>query len=444
MLERLCFKNIGPGREMMLAFGERLNLLTGDNGLGKTFVLDAAWWALTRTWADDKPLEPPLRATEPPEVSYHVYGIVGANRSVTCKYDLKQGEWKLPVRRPPIPGLVVYARVDSGFSIWDPARNYWRPEHKAPERDRERPSSFQFTRRQVWSGLWRSPRSELERLSDDVLCRGLVEDVVTWWQKGGAEIELFKDLLQGMSPEEPLELSEPAPIGRGLVKVPTFRVSYSREPIRFTEASAGIRRMLSLAYMLAWAWLTHLEEVQAFPKRSTKATRLVLLIDEIECHLHPEWQRRMLPGLMKVVRSRLLTDSNVALQIIATTHAPLVLASVEPHFNESTDRLFLFEVTNQKQVTLHQVPWAPQGDALNWLVSETFGLKQARSMEGERAVEAAEAWMRHDCAALPANLQTADAIDAELRRVLADNDRFKPRWSLALARRRQSGTNQRK
>ncbi len=32
--------------------GERLNVLTGDNGLGKSFVLDVAWWALTGTWVD--------------------------------------------------------------------------------------------------------------------------------------------------------------------------------------------------------------------------------------------------------------------------------------------------------------------------------------------------------------------------------------------------------
>ena len=29
----------------------RLNLITGDNGLGKSFLLDIAWWTLTRTWA---------------------------------------------------------------------------------------------------------------------------------------------------------------------------------------------------------------------------------------------------------------------------------------------------------------------------------------------------------------------------------------------------------
>jgi len=34
MLKHLRLKNIGPAASMELGFGERLNLITGDNGLG--------------------------------------------------------------------------------------------------------------------------------------------------------------------------------------------------------------------------------------------------------------------------------------------------------------------------------------------------------------------------------------------------------------------------
>ena len=53
MLEFLRLKNVGPAPEMELEFGSRLNLITGDNGLGKSFLLDVAWWALTRKWPQD-------------------------------------------------------------------------------------------------------------------------------------------------------------------------------------------------------------------------------------------------------------------------------------------------------------------------------------------------------------------------------------------------------
>jgi len=60
-------------------------------------------------------------------------------------------------------------------------------------------------------------------------------------------------------------------------------------------------------------------------------------------------------------------------------------------------------------------------------VSETFGLEQARSVEAERAIEAAEALMRGE-KPLPAGLDSQSAIHAQLRRLLSAGDEFWPRW----------------
>ena len=50
MLRYLGLNNVGPAPKIELKPGERMTLLTGNNGLGMSFLLDAAWWALTRTW----------------------------------------------------------------------------------------------------------------------------------------------------------------------------------------------------------------------------------------------------------------------------------------------------------------------------------------------------------------------------------------------------------
>ena len=68
-----------------------------------------------------------------------------------------------------------------------------------------------------------------------------------------------------------------------------------------------------------------------------------------------------------------------------------------------------------------------QGDVTNWLVSETFGLEQARSKEAEEAIEAAEAFMRGD-GHLPKGLGTKAAIHARLQKLLPAGDVFWPRW----------------
>ena len=74
------------------------------------------------------------------------------------------------------------------------------------------------------------------------------------------------------------------------------------------------------------------------------------------------------------------------------------------------------------------MPWAKQGDVLNWLVSPVFGLHQARSIEAERAIEAAEAFMRKEFEQLPDGLQTKEQIHEALLRLLPGADVFWPRW----------------
>lgn len=46
-----------------------------------------------------------------------------------------------------------------------------------------------------------------------------------------------------------------------------------------------------------------------------------MLIDEIDLHLHPKWQRRVVPDLQRAFPQ---------LQFIATTHSPFILQSLEP------------------------------------------------------------------------------------------------------------------
>ena len=51
LLKSLKMNGVGPAPEMSIEFAPRVNALTGDNGLGKSFLLDMAWLALTYTWA---------------------------------------------------------------------------------------------------------------------------------------------------------------------------------------------------------------------------------------------------------------------------------------------------------------------------------------------------------------------------------------------------------
>jgi hypothetical protein len=56
VLERLKLRDVGPADEMELELSPRRNIVTGDNGLGKSFLLDVAWWALTGSWSGNPAL----------------------------------------------------------------------------------------------------------------------------------------------------------------------------------------------------------------------------------------------------------------------------------------------------------------------------------------------------------------------------------------------------
>lgn len=419
MLDHLELERVGPAPRLTIDFASRLNLLTGDNGLGKTFLLDVAWWALTRTWAG-LPAWPQRGNGLPATIRYRVQGKT-APSDQRIPYDFKRQEWKVPSGRPPMPGVVIYARVDGSFSVWDPARNYWRKLKSRELQEPDRPEAYHFHRKEVWDGL---------TLADKVVCNGLIRDWVSWQRQGHESFDLLRRMLKRLSPGDGLWLEPGRPMRVSVEDVrdiPTIEMPYG--PVPLIYASAGIKRIAALCYLTVWAWHEHIEASQLLDQEPEN--RLILLFDEVETHLHPSWQRLLLPALLEVIDE--LSRKGSA-QVIAASHAPMVLASVEPRFDEARDQVFHLDLQKGDAV-VREIPWAKQGDAVNWLVSEVFGLKQARSREAERAIEAAEAWMRGDEKALPNDLGTQKAIDAELTRVLADHDPFWPRWVVTAERR---------
>src|SRR5690606_9994550 len=133
--------------------------------------------------------------------------------------------------------------------------------------------------------------------------------------------------------------------------IPTIRMPYGQD-VPVLHASAGIRRILALAYLLVWTWEEHLKAAKLIGEAPT--AQVTFLIDEIECHLHPKWQRRIVAALLEVMTS-LAKDASV--QVIAATHSPLVMASVEPIFDAGKDAWFDLDFEsagNQNAVVLRQ------------------------------------------------------------------------------------------
>ena len=181
--------------------------------------------------------------------------------------------------------------------------------------------------------------------------------------------------------------------------------------------------MVALAYMLTWAWSEHRI---AADLRGEKVTRhATMLFDEVESHLHPRWQRSILGALRDVGREIL---DGAELQLIASTHAPLVLASAEPWFNPERDAWFDLDLDGDPpQAHLCRRPYTPRGTPGAWLTSEAFDLATERgSIEAEQAVLRATELLLGQT---DASLEDVMEVHKELRRVLPDIDRFWVRWN---------------
>ena len=419
MLKELHLRSVGPSPQFDVEFADRLNIFTGDNGLGKSFLLDVAWWVLTGNWVE-QPAYPQRNTETPPEIISQIITLDDdEGKNYSFKFNFSKQKWQdvnVPFHGVPLlKGIIIFVRVDGSFSIFDPARN-----------DED---AYDFTPDTLWNGL---------KLKGKVICNGLIQDWVTWQnQPQKMPFQLLSDVIKRLSPhpDEWIEIGEPTRVSVDDVRdIPTINLSYGNIPI--TQASAGMKRILGLAYLLVWTWYEH--EKASELKQQEPMNQIVLLIDEIESHLHPRWQRAILPSILSVVNQ---LKSNITIQALVTTHSPLVLASLEPIFDQEQDKLFLFELQG-KEAELNEMFWTKQGDTVGWLTSEIFGLKQARSQESETAIEAAEAWMRNDnMNTFPEHLRTQSQIHQELQRLLPGHDPFWPRWIVTAEKRNSRLSN---
>jgi hypothetical protein len=408
MLKELHLKGVGPAHQFDLECADRLNILTGDNGLGKSFLLDIIWWSIVRK---ENPAIPYQNHPEQPEINYSF--LLPENneiKAIKSQFDYTALKWRYDnsitkVFKPLKNHLSVYMRVDGGFSIFIASN----------KESLKGGRSFDFSTTEVWNG---------RRTKNNVSCYGLIDDWIKWQnQPDQTNFQLLSEVINQLSAtDETIEIGEPTRISLNDIRdIPTIKLPYDTIPI--THASAGMKRILSLAYILVWMQSENL--IISKMLKQEPAHQLIFLMDEVEAHLHPRWQRSIVPAILKVIEK---LQQKINVQAFITTHSPLVLASVEPIFDEEMDKLFLFEL-NKKTVTLEEILWTKQGDVIGWLTSEIFGLKQARSKEAEQAIEAAQAWMRKDdMKEFPENLRTEKSIHQQLMTLLPGHDPFFPRW----------------
>lgn len=103
-------------------------------------------------------------------------------------------------------------------------------------------------------------------------------------------------------------------------KVRELRVDFEQSPpLPFKVLSDGQKNVVAVAADIAW------RAGQLNPHLGSDAaleTPGIVLIDELDLHLHPAWQMRVLDNLMRAFPK---------MQFIVTTHSPQIMSAAPPH-----------------------------------------------------------------------------------------------------------------
>jgi hypothetical protein len=428
MLKYLKLQNVGPAAEMELELGSRLNILTGDNGLGKSFLLDVAWYAAGNgSWPEEINSNLRVGRMAIPQgngkgrITYRTayegklteYHSAFEHESLSWDRHVKKGDENIDDHK-----LMLYWMADGSCAVFDLLRldpNNWekRFRNKTPWM-----FPFVFDPIQVWDGL--------DSENGKVICKGLIEDLASWQKENGFEFQLIKETLSHLSsdPSEPFELGELTRISIDDVRdMPTLENGFS-DPTPIVLASSGVKRILAMAYMLVWAWQEHKRAAKL--RRTEPFKQMMLLIDEVESHLHPSWQRRILPSLLTVVNC---LSPELKVQLIATTHSPLIMASLEPIFDAETDAWFDLDLVGEnghREVKLEKREFEILGNADDWLTSEAFDLESTGSLAAEALLKEVEEAMDSKSFDYP----QAKILHEKLVRVLPADDTFFIRWRM--------------
>jgi predicted ATP-binding protein involved in virulence len=138
-------------------------------------------------------------------------------------------------------------------------------------------------------------------------------------------------------------------------KLRRMTVQKHGEILDVTQLSAGEKALLTLVSDLARRLALANPEA-----RDPRLGEGVVLIDEVDLHLHPRWQRMLLPSLER-------TFPNC--QFIVTTHSPQVISDVKP------ECIYLLERTQEGEIIARR-PEASFGLDSNRILEDLMGVDE--------------------------------------------------------------------
>lgn len=392
-IEKIILKNFRCFECEIVEFHDRLTILIGKNGAGKSAVLDAATIAAGSLLAELHKAQASINKDDVRIVCH----ALGSGLDVQPQYPAE-------IETQACVGgeQVRWARIlrsSSGRTAFSGAEHFKKLAHTYTERMQKGDTqlvlpviSYYGTGR-IWAqkrakrkSIWLDKSFRLNGYLDSLEAEANDKLMLGWFQK-----MTMRDLQTGKpSPEfaavrhameqifQSLTGSKDVQVRLNLdtqeIEVQYTRIDGSALVISLNQLSDGYKSAISLiadiAYRMAMLNPQLLDRV-------TEETHGIVLIDEVDLHLHPAWQHRILDDLLRIFPK---------VQFIVSTHAPAIIHSAR------TGRLIILN-----NGVVNSVSKQAYGKDANYVLSEVMTASsrpaeiQAKFNEYHRCMDR-EAW----------------------------------------------------
>lgn len=365
-LEKLSLANCGGFEQIDIEFEDDITVIAGVNGVGKSTILRALAILLSRALPEFTP-------SKSKPISFEADDIFYGKKSLVTNLIFSYKNAKM------IASVSKDKEHDSGdrFDIIPKPKSYTNP---SADELRAFPLAIYFTPKRHLPGRPRS-LSDIKTLDHSIAySRALhdreieLRDIMSWFRaqermEQHFETETFKigvltklrDVITRFMPEfsnlQLQEKTENNPL--------TFMVEKNGKSFPIYQLSDGEKGILALVFDLTRRL------VIANPRLADPIAkgRAIVLIDEVELHLHPKWQREVL---------RKLKNTFENCQFIVTTHSPQIIGQVRPK------QLRLVVRNSEGKIGLVPTPQSFGMDS-SWILEHVMGVP-ARDYEVEQAL----------------------------------------------------------